>query len=151
MRRPTALLTSFVALLVALLALAPGAPAKPKPRLEIYKLEANTDANHETKLRSGATVRSCESDPLYAITFFYRWSGMKQPGRESLLLTGPGGFKEGGATRSLFESHGNNADLATAEQFKTASKALPAGHYRFKATLDAITRTASVNVVSAKC
>ncbi len=99
---------------------------------------------------SGAAVTSCESDPIYSITFFYRWSHRRIPGTQRLNLSGPG-HPDHSPAGSLFEASGNNADLATAEEYKVASLALPAEHYKFQATLDGITRKATVTLRLSNC
>lgn len=136
----------------AVFALGVGATAiaAPAPALQITKIQSNTDGHHLTALKSGDTLTSCESDPVYSITFFYRWTHMRIPGKQRLNLSGPG-HPDHSPTGSLFEASGNNADLATAEEYKVASLALPAGRYQFQATLDGITRKAAVTLRSSSC
>ncbi len=148
-RRSSAPLT-FVAALLAIAALAPATLAKPEGVVEVTKIEINTADNQHRTVKAGATVTSCESDPIYAITFFYRWSGLRVPGTERVQVQGPG-HSSGGGSSSLFESHGNNASLATAEEYEIGSKALPAGSYRFQATLDGITRKAEIGIRASGC
>ncbi len=120
------------------------------PALQITKIQTNTDGHHLMAVKSGDTVTSCESDPVYSITFFYRWAQMKIPGKQRLNLSGPG-HPDHSPTGSLFEASGNNADLATAEEYKVASLALPAGRYQFRVELDGITRKARVTLRSSTC
>ncbi len=148
--RLSSVLLIAAAALLAAAALAPAALAKPKAVVEVTRIETNTAGNHHETVKAGATVASCESDPIYAVTFFYRWSGLKVPGTERVRVQGPG-HTSGGGSSSLFESHGNNASLATAEEFEIGSKALPAGSYRFQATLDGITRKAQIGIRDSGC
>ena len=124
--------------------------ASPTPALQITKIQTNTDGHQLTAVKSDGTVTSCESDPVYSITFFYRWSHMRIPGKQRLNLSGPG-HPDHSPAGSLFEASGTNADLATAEEYKVASLALPAGRYQFQATLDGITRKAAVTLHSGSC
>jgi uncharacterized protein (DUF58 family) len=137
--------------LLALGAVTAGASAKPKPKLQVTRLESSTVGHRDKTAKPGATLKSCESDPLYAVSFYYRWSGMKEPGKERVLVTGPQGYKEDTGTNLLFESHGSNAFVVAPIAFGAKAETLPDGTYRFKATLDGITRTASLKVVSASC
>jgi hypothetical protein len=136
----------------AVFALGVGATAiaSPAPALQITKIQTNTDGHHLTAVKSGGTVTSCESDPVYSITFFYRWSHMRIPGKQRLNLSGPG-HPDHSPVGSLFEASGNNAGQATAEEYKVASLALPAGRYQFRATLDGTTRKAAVTLHSSSC
>ena len=118
--------------------------------LKVTRIEVNTAGHRKTTVQSGATVKSCSSDPVFSVSFFYHWSGMSIPGTELLRLDAPGHPDMTSASK-LFEPHGNSADLATAEEFQPGSLALPGGSYRFKVKINGVTRKAAVVLKPVVC
>ena len=137
--------------LAALLAVAPAALAKPKPTLKFTKLEVVTHAGKRTKVAANATVRSCESDPIFGLGYDYKWSGMKVPGKERLSFDGPGSAVDAKVHGTLFDTSGLNGYTANAEEFKIGSTALPAGRYRLTVAFDGVSKSASIAIRSASC
>ncbi|HEX8753844.1 MAG TPA: hypothetical protein VF731_10550, partial [Solirubrobacterales bacterium] len=122
-----------------------------RPQLRISAIRLSTVGGHVLRAAPGATVQSCASDPVYSVTFTYRWARMGIPGKELLRLDAPGTQGDVRSRTSLFEARGTNELVEAAEGFGVGTRALPAGAYRFEAKLDGVARTAAVTVTAAGC
>lgn len=146
-------IASLVLAVLLALALAPAAASArgAKPLLEITKITYTTHGGRTVKVAPGASVESCESDPVFGLSFFYRWAHMKEPGKEELVLDAPGSKEDTNARDSLLESSGNNAMTINADEFLADSTALPSGGYHFEVKLDNVAKKASVSLQASSC